>query len=337
MKKKIFTVIMLSLMFTSCSSENIKYSEVPETTNYVSNDDTTKNNVLPEASKTSENVLTNEGENKKDETAEDNTKQDETIIENTEDKNTETTNNEAKKPNTEKTENVDNLDKTKKSWYFMRNAEHKVPSAQNEIDLSKYDAFYVAPEKTKQIFLTFDMGYENGNTKLILDTLKEKNVKACFFLTGDYIRTSPDLVMRMVNEGHVVGNHSYTHPSFPSLTDEQIIKELDDCNNAFKNLAGRDLDPFFRPPMGEYSERTLAVTKNHGYATIFWSLAYKDWLVDDQPTIEEAQQQFVGYVHDGAIVLLHSVSSANANSLASSIDELKAEQYSFISLYDLYN
>lgn len=229
------------------------------------------------------------------------------------------------------------LDTSKKSWYFNRNTTKSVPTAQTAIDLSKYNAFYVKPNATKEIFLTFDEGYENGYTASILDTLKEQNVKACFFVTGDYIKSSPDLVKRMVNEGHVVGNHSYTHPSFATLSNDEIIAELDKTNNAFKELTGRDIDPFFRPPMGEYSEESLAITNNSGYTTVFWSLAYKDWLVDDQPTNAYAKEQFVNYVHDGAIVLLHAVSSANTNSLSDSITQLKSEGYSFVSLYELYN
>lgn len=232
---------------------------------------------------------------------------------------------------------ISSLDGTKKSWYFMRNTTKTIPSAQTQIDLSKYNAFYVDKNKTKQIYLTFDEGYENGYTSKILDTLLENDVKACFFITGDYIKTSPELVERMVSEGHVVANHSYTHKSFPTLSQAEIEKDINDCNDAFKKLTGRNMDPFFRPPMGEYSEQSLAITNNLGYTTIFWSLAYQDWLVDKQPSIEEAEHQFVDYVHDGAIVLLHAVSSANANSLDNSIKKLKKEGYTFISLYDLYN
>lgn len=323
MKKKILISLILGLVaITSCDSAQMQTQQ--STIDYV---------------ESSKEEVTNIPQDEKTQTTEN--------IETVEDKEVEHT--ETPKPTDEvletptptppalNTVSTDGLDTSKKSWYFNRNTTKTVPTAQKDIDLSKYNAFYVKPNATKQIFLTFDEGYENGYTASILDTLKKHNVKACFFVTGDYIKSSPDLVKRMVDEGHVVGNHSYTHPSFATLSDDKIIAELDKTNNAFKELTGRDIDPFFRPPMGEYSEKSLAITNNAGYTTVFWSLAYKDWLVDEQPTDEYAKSQFVNYVHDGAIVLLHAVSSANTNSLSDSITQLKSEGYSFVSLYELYN
>lgn len=335
MKNKILILISLTLLFqTSCSSPT-KTSYNTNENNYTKTND---KNVVENTKLVLEkpkNYIVTKPTQKPTKTTEitETPKTENPIINNTievNDKNIEPFSH-------KKITNISSLDGTKKSWYFMRNTTKTVPTAQTQIELSKYNAFYVDKNKKKQIYLTFDEGYENGYTAIILDTLLKNDVKACFFVTADYIKDSPELVERMVLEGHLVANHSYSHKSFPTLSQAEIEKDLNDCNDAFKQLTGRNLDPFFRPPMGEYSEQSLAVTNNLGYSTIFWSLAYQDWLVDKQPTLEEAEHQFVDYVHDGAIVLLHAVSSANANSLDSSIKKLKNDGYTFISLYDLYN
>ncbi len=228
-----------------------------------------------------------------------------------------------------------NKSNEKLSWYFNRNKTNTPPTAQTKIDLSLYNGHYLGDTKEKVVYLTFDEGYENGYTGKILDTLKEKNVPAAFFCVGTYLKSEPDLVKRMVAEGHIVANHSYHHPSFPTLTDEKLKTELEEPANIFKELTGQDMPRFFRPPSGEYSERTLDLTKQLGYQTIFWSFAYLDWDVKKQPTKEEALKMMANNYHDGAIILLHAVSSANAEALGDMIQLLKDNGYTFKTLYDL--
>lgn len=223
----------------------------------------------------------------------------------------------------------------KKSWWFSRNTTKTPPSAQMDINISQYDAYYLGDVSRKVIYLTFDEGYENGCTSQILDTLKANDVPAAFFVTKSYIQSEPELVKRMVNEGHVVGNHSVTHPDLTALTDEQIAQEINGCAEYFKEVTGQDMPPFFRPPEGVYSIRTLEKTQELGYKTIFWSFAYRDWVTDDQPGKEAAFNNIINYSHNGCIMLLHAVSESNTQALDSAIKELKAQGYTFESLYRL--
>ena len=222
-----------------------------------------------------------------------------------------------------------------KSWWFKRNTEKVPPSAQGDINVSQYGAYYLGDVSRKVIYLTFDEGYENGCTSEILDILKDNDVKAAFFVTKSYIESEPELVKRMVAEGHIVGNHSVTHPQMSSLTDEEIENEILGCAQYFKEVTGEDMPPFFRPPEGEYSIRTLEKTHELGYKTIFWSFAYKDWLVDDQPGAQAAYDWVMDYTHNGCITLLHAVSTSNTQALDRILKDLKAEGYVFETLYDL--
>lgn len=190
---------------------------------------------------------------------------------------------------------------------------------------SKYDALYIFPESNK-IYLTFDEGYENGYTAKILDTLKEKNCTAVFFVTMDYVKKNPDLIERMKSEGHVIGNHSTNHPSMPDLSVEEAKKEIVELHDYVRDTFGYEMK-LFRPPMGEYSERTLALTQELGYKSMFWSFAYKDWLTDAQPEKEAAIKKITGSAHGGAIYLLHAVSSTNAEVLGTVIDNLREQGY----------
>lgn len=229
------------------------------------------------------------------------------------------------------------LSNVTKGWYFNRNSNHNPPTAQKEIDINKYGGYYLGNINEKVVYLTFDQGYENGYTNKILDVLKEKDVKAAFFLTKPYIKNNPDILKRMIADGHILANHSVTHPSLPSLSDEKIIFEIEEVDRYLKELTGYSMDKFFRPPMGEYSQRTLAITNDLGYKTIFWSFAYKDWLVDDQPTKSVAHKTVLDNLHNGSIILLHSVSSANTDALPDIIDSIKKQDYKFGSLYQLGN
>jgi peptidoglycan-N-acetylmuramic acid deacetylase len=230
-------------------------------------------------------------------------------------------------------ENV--LSNAKKGWYFNRNKEHVPPSAQGDFDIRQFDAYYLGDTSQKTVYLTFDEGYENGYTSQILDILKEKGVTAAFFVTKPYITSQPDLINRMISEGHLVANHSDTHPSFPGLSDEQVKAELTETAQAFKDVTGLDMPMFFRPPMGEYSARTLAMTMQEGYKTIFWSFAYADWDVNSQKGKDYAYEMIMNDLHNGQIMLLHAVSQSNTEALGDVIDSCRANGFEFKSLYDL--
>ena len=217
----------------------------------------------------------------------------------------------------------------------MPNDEHKTPTVKSGIDYAAYSAYYVGDTSEKVIYLTFDEGYENGYTSKILDVLKQKNVKAAFFVTESYIKSNLELVKRMQAEGHTVGNHSIKHLSSPDLSDEELFYEINETAWTYKKLTGFDMPKVFRPPMGEYSERTLAVAHNMGYKTIFWSFAYKDWETDNQPGKQAAYDTVMSRYHNGAILLLHAVSSSNTEALPDIIDSLTEAGYRFGTLDEL--
>ncbi len=191
----------------------------------------------------------------------------------------------------------------------------------------KYDAYFIMPN-TNAIYLTFDEGYENGYTSKILDILKEKNCPAVFFVTMDYVKKNPDLVKRMINEGHIVGNHSTTHPSMPSVSISGATNEIMELHNYVKDNFGYEMT-LFRPPMGEWSERTLALTQSLGYKSVFWSFAYKDWVTSEQPEVTSALTKTTSCAHNGAIYLLHAVSSTNTTILSDFIDNVRSKGYVF--------
>lgn len=195
---------------------------------------------------------------------------------------------------------------------------------------NKYSDYKVEfiKENEKVIYLTFDEGYENGYTASILDTLKEKDVKAVFFVTMDYVESEPELVQRMIDEGHILGSHSVTHPSMPTLSVEEQKQEYLGLHTYIKEKFGYDMY-LFRPPMGHFSEQSLAIAEDMGYTTVLWSFAHVDWIVDDQPTHEEALQTTTERLHNGAIYLLHAVSESNTAILGAFIDEARAEGYTF--------
>lgn len=180
-------------------------------------------------------------------------------------------------------------------------------------ELDQFDAYYAQDTEDKVLYLTFDAGYENGNTAPILDALKKHNVSATFFVVGTYIDSEPELIRRMVEEGYSVGNHTWHHPDMSQIsTTETFQKELEYVENAYREATGQEMTKFYRPPQGKYSETNLKMAQELGYKTFFWSLAYVDWYQDDQPTREEAFDKLLGRIHPGAIVLLHSTSSTNA-------------------------
>ena len=198
-----------------------------------------------------------------------------------------------------------------------------------------YSTYYLDPKRTKNIYLTFDEGYENGYTATILDILKEEKVPAAFFITGPYLEKETALVDRMVNEGHVVGNHTVNHPNLHKLQDPQkIADELGGLNHVFFEKYGKNMK-YMRPPEGEYSRRVLAVAQNLGYKTILWSFAYKDWDTKSQKGKDFAFNQVTPYLHNGAIILLHAVSKDNTEALRDIINYARQNGYRFASLDEL--
>jgi peptidoglycan-N-acetylmuramic acid deacetylase len=218
------------------------------------------------------------------------------------------------------------------AWNFQRNKKHVVPSIPTKArKLAKqYGALYVGADP-KVVYLTFDEGYESGNTPAILDTLKKKGVKATFFVTRAYVKEAPKLVRRMVAEGHVVGNHSATHPSMPGLAYDKAAfdSQLKRTADAYRQVTGRKIATLFRPPMGEYSARTLCMTKDLGYTTVFWSFAHDDYDEKNQPPIATTIARILDGSHPGALYLLHGMSSSDTQALGSSIEGLRKQGYGF--------
>lgn len=226
----------------------------------------------------------------------------------------------------------------KLAWWFKRDNNHGPSGCDDKVNLSDYGAYYLDEKETsdeKVIYLTFDCGYENGYTGHILDVLAEEDVPACFFVTKTYIRDNIDLTKRMKEEGHQVGNHTITHPSLPTKSYEEIIQEVYGCADYMKEATGYDMDPYLRPPCGEYSERTLAIIHDLGFKTIFWSMAYLDYDVNKQPGADYVINHFNKYHHNGAIILMHNVSASNSEALQTVIQNLKACGYRFASLNEL--
>lgn len=220
------------------------------------------------------------------------------------------------------------------NWGLSFQTEGNPPVANATADqLAKYHACYAEMTEEKVLYLTFDAGYENGNTPQILDALKKHQVPAAFFVVGNYLETSPDLVKRMVEEGHIVANHTYHHPDMSGISDPSSFeKELTDLENLYYEITGETMKKYYRPPQGKYSEANLQMAKDLGYTTFFWSLAYVDWYQDQQPTKEEAFSKLLGRIHPGAVVLLHSTSSTNAAILDELLTKWKEMGYTFRSI-----
>jgi len=204
--------------------------------------------------------------------------------------------------------------------------------------LKKFNSYYVGNSDEKVIYLTFDAGYENGYTPSILDTLKKHDVKAAFFLVGNFMEKEPDLVKRIVEEGHIVGNHTYNHPDMSKISDmESFKKEIISLEELYKGITGQELPKFYRPPQGKFNENNLKLANELGYKTIFWSLAYVDWYVNKQPTKEYAFEKLIPRIHPGAVVLLHSTSKTNCEILDELLMKWENEGYTFKTLNDLVN
>ena len=233
---------------------------------------------------------------------------------------------------------INSIDNKGYGWGFKKE-QGKAPDIPEETQaiLEKYDAFYIDNSGEKVMYLTFDEGYEAGYTPQILDTLKEKGIKAAFFITGDYFDREQELVRRMHDEGHIIGNHTEHHPNLHKLGDyKKMQDELKSLDDKYYLLFGEHME-YMRPPEGEYSERVLAAAKNLGYKTAFWSFAYRDWLRDNVRGKEYAKESIIPYFHDGAVLLLHAVSKDNADALSDIIDEAKKQGFCFKNLDNIKN
>ena len=225
------------------------------------------------------------------------------------------------------------------AWGLSFQREGAPPTGPASVEqLRAYDAAYLGDTTRKVLYLTFDAGYENGCTAKILDVLKKHQVPAAFFLVGNYLERNPDLVRRMVEEGHIVGNHTMHHYDMSKISDkETFTKELQDLEALYRQVTGQELQKFYRPPQGIYSETNLEMAKALGYKTVFWSLAYVDWNNDSQPTREQAMSKLLPRIHNGAVILLHSTSKTNAEILDELLTQWEEMGYSFQSITELFS
>ena len=224
------------------------------------------------------------------------------------------------------------------SWGLSFREEGEPPIGNADAaSLRRYDAVYLGDTNDKVLYLTFDAGYENGCTAQILDVLKAHNARAAFFVVGNYLETAPELVQRMADEGHLVGNHTWHHYDMSRIADEATFTdELTSVEEKYRELTGQAMKKYYRPPQGVYSEDNLRMAQALGYRTVFWSLAYVDWLQDDQPTAEEAFSKLLPRTHPGAIVLLHSTSATNAAILDDLLTRWEEAGYRFGPLEEIY-
>ena len=229
--------------------------------------------------------------------------------------------------------NVTGYDNKKIEWGIKRNSNHEQPDlgSKNKELMEKYNGLCIGNNSQKNIYLTFDAGYEAGYTIKILDVLKEKGVSATFFITSHYLNTADEQVKRMIEEGHTIGNHTVNHKCMPEITDEEIEQEVMKLHQAVYEKYNYEMR-YIRPPKGEFSERTLKKCEDLGYKTVMWSFAYCDWDENKQPTIEEGKKKIIDNFHPGEIILLHSNSKTNSEILADIIDEARNQGYEFKTL-----
>lgn len=225
------------------------------------------------------------------------------------------------------------------SWGLSFQEDGEPPVANATFDeLKQYDAYYVEDTDEKVLYLTFDAGYENGNTPAILEALKKHNVSATFFVVGTYLDENADLIKQMAAEGHTIGNHTWHHKDMSQIsTMKTFTEEMEYVEDKYEEITGQPMTRYYRPPQGKYSESNLKMAQELGYKTFFWSLAYVDWYQDDQPSHEEAFDKLLNRIHPGAIVLLHSTSSTNAEILDELLTKWEGMGYTFKSLDELGN
>lgn len=225
------------------------------------------------------------------------------------------------------------LSNKKIGWGIKRNDNHEQPDlgGANKKLIDENEDIAIGNKESKCVYLTFDEGYEAGYTPQILDTLKANDVKAAFFITGHYLNTQPELVKRMIDEGHIVGNHTVNHPSMPDLDNDKLKEEITKLHTAVFEKFGYEMK-YLRPPKGEFSQRTLHLTKSLGYTTVMWSFAYDDWDESKQGRETYAKEKVLSNLHNGAVMLLHSNSKDNCNILDEIIKEIKKQGYEFKTL-----
>ena len=225
------------------------------------------------------------------------------------------------------------LSNKKIGWGIKRAENHEQPDlgSTNKKLLEQYEGIAMGNNEDKYVYLTFDEGYEAGYTPKLLDILKENNVKAAFFITAHYLNTQPELVQRMIEEGHIVGNHTVNHKSMPNLDDKKIKEEIMNLHTAVYEKFNYEMK-YIRPPMGEFSERTLEITKKLGYTTTMWSLAYDDWDEKKQGRETYGKDKVISNIHNGAIILLHANSVDNSNILDDCIKQIREKGYEFKTL-----
>ncbi|PSL43604.1 peptidoglycan-N-acetylmuramic acid deacetylase [Salsuginibacillus halophilus] len=219
-------------------------------------------------------------------------------------------------------------------WNFKPAENHEQPGTEPHYEkmLEQYGGVYIGDPDEKTIYLTFDNGYEKGHTEDVLDVLNKHDVPAAFFVTGHYLESAANIIQRMVEEGHIVGNHSWHHPSLPEVSDKRAARELGEVDEYYQDLTGEERMQYVRPPRGTFNEHSLELTASLGYTTVFWSFAYVDWLTDRQNGADYAYNRMMDRAHPGAVMLLHAVSEDNAKALDRVITDLKQEGYSFESL-----
>ena len=224
------------------------------------------------------------------------------------------------------------------SWGLSFKSPGQAPVANaSAAALKPYDTMYIGDTQEKVIYLTFDCGYENGNTAAILDALKAHNAPAAFFVVGHFVESAPELIQRMADEGHTVGNHTWNHPDMSCVTDRtEFLSQVNQVEEAYKAITGQEMSHYYRPPQGIYSQENLALAKECGYKTVFWSLAYVDWNQDDQPSEEDAMKTLTERIHNGAVVLLHNTSSTNGAILDRLLTQYEEMGYTFGTLDDLF-
>jgi len=225
------------------------------------------------------------------------------------------------------------LNNQKIGWGIKRGENHKQPDlgSKNKQVIDKYEGIAIGNNEKPYVYLTFDEGYEAGYTEKILATLKSNEVKATFFITAHYLNSEPDLVKKMIDEGHIVGNHTVNHKSMPDLSDEEMKNEVMNLHTAIYDKFGYEMK-YIRPPKGEFSERTTAYTNTLGYKTVMWSFAYDDWDENKQGREEYAKKKILDNIHNGAVILLHGNSKDNTNILDECIKKIKEMGYEFKNL-----
>lgn len=218
---------------------------------------------------------------------------------------------------------------------FQKEGQTPIGNASAEY-LKGFNAYFTGDTAQKTIYLTFDCGFENGNTAPILDALKKHNAPATFFVVGHFLETAPDMVQRMQDEGHIVGNHTYHHPDMSKIADSAAFEEeITTLETKFEEITGQKMQKFYRPPQGKYSAQNLKMASDMGYKTMFWSLAYVDWYTDKQPSHQEAFSKLAPRIHPGAILLLHTTSQTNAEILDELLTKYEAEGYKFAPITEL--